>query len=80
MMYFWACIALRLQKNLLGDNLSDVDGASSGGGVKSGSRGRGGESSDGGNGELHFDGVGLAVVFWEKRREIKLLGWLLKRV
>jgi len=58
------CIDIR--KNLLGDDLSDIDGASRGSGVKSCSRGRGGESSDGGNGELHFDGVGLVVVVWEK--------------
>ena len=56
----------RYRNNLLGDDLSDVDGASRGGGVKSCSRGRGGESSNGGNGELHFDGVGLVVVVWEK--------------
>jgi hypothetical protein len=60
------CVALRLWLNLLGDNLGDVDGGSSSGAVKSHGRGRGGESSDGGNGELHFDGVGLVVVVWEK--------------
>ena len=70
----------RYRDNLLGDDLSDVDGASRGGGVKSCSRGRGGESSNGGNGELHFDGVGWVVVVWEKVRRIILLGWLLKRV
>lgn len=74
-MYFEVCIALSLRLNLLGDNLGDVDGGSSGGAVKSHSRGRGGESSDGGNGELHFDGVGLVVVVvWGKRRRIILLG------
>jgi hypothetical protein len=65
--------------NLLGDDLSDVDGGR-GSGVKSHSRGRGGESSNGGDGELHFDGVGLVVVVWGKSQRIILLGWLLKRV
>jgi hypothetical protein len=64
MMYFKICIGLRLLENLLGDNLSDVDGGSRSGGVKSHGRGRGGESSNGGNGELHFGGVGVVVVVW----------------
>jgi hypothetical protein len=63
MMYIEICIASRLLENLLGDDLSDVDGSSRGSGVKSHGRGRGGESSNGGNDELHFDGVGV-VVAW----------------
>lgn len=51
----------------VGDDLSNVDGGSSNSGVEGCGRGRGGEGSNGGDGELHFDGVGLVVVVvWEK--------------
>ena len=65
----------------VGDDLSNVDGSGSNSGVEGCSRGRGGEGSDGGDGELHFDGVGGCWWWWfGKRRVIILMGWLLKRV
>jgi hypothetical protein len=60
--------------DLLGDNLGDVDRSSRGSGVKGHSRGRGGESSNGGDGELHFDDVGLVVVVWRKKAKDYIIG------
>ena len=47
--------------DLLGDDFGDIDCGGRGSGVKSHSRGRGGESSNGGDGELHFDDVGVVL-------------------
>ena len=58
---------------LLSNNLSDVDGASRGSSVKSHSRGGGGEGSNGGDGELHFDGVGV-VLGWVRKAKDYIIG------